>query len=451
MSIANWNRRNILNGMMRGAAVAVSLPFLDLHLDGNGEALAATGSPIPTRFGTWFWGCGVNERRWVPDKTGKGYDLKPELASLGGLSEKVTIFSGFNCVLGGKPNLAHWSGVMATLTGAAPSQGGMGTGSTDYPTIDTLVADALAKGTRFRSLELACTGNPAVSYSMRAGSTVNPSEVDPVALYRRIFTAGYNDPNKASFVPDPEVILRQSVLSSVREDRESLLRTVGAEDRQRLDQYFTSVREVEEQLGQMLQKPLPAEACAVPKEPGALALGPAWETAVQSHDLLAQLLVMALACNQTKVFNIALSTAASNLRRSSSPISFHELTHEEPIDEKLGYQPQSTFFMGRGMETFASLLKKLDGVREGAGTLLDHSLVLATSESNFAKIHTIESLPIMVAGGAAGRWKSGQHITGNGDPVSRVGLTVQQALGMPVSSWGAGAMETNRPIGEVLA
>lgn len=444
--MSGWNRRRVL----RAGAAAVALPLLNLYLDGNGEALAATGAPIPVRFGTWFWGCGINERRWVPDKIGKGYDLKPEIMPLGSLSEKVTILSGFNCVLGGKPNLAHWSGIMATMTGAAPSQGGMGGGSTDYPTIDTLVADAVGKGTRFRSLELACTGNPAVSYSMRAGSTVNPSEVDPLALYRRIFGAGYNDPNKAAFAPDPEIMLRQSVLSSVREERQSLLNTVGAEDRQRLDQYFTSVREVEEQLGQMLQKPSPAEACSVPKEPGVAPLGPAWETAVQAHDLLAQLLVMALACNQTRVFNIALSTAASNLRRSSSPISFHELTHEEPIDEKLGYQPQSTFFMERSMETFASLLKKLDGVREGGGTLLDHCLVLATSESNFAKIHTIESLPIMVAGSGGGRWKSGQHIAGNGDPVSRVGLTIQQALGMPVSSWGAGAMETSRPIMEVL-
>lgn len=444
--MSNWNRRRFL----RAGACAVALPLLDLYLDGNGEALAATGAPIPVRFGTWFWGCGINERRWVPDRTGKNYDLKPELAPLGDLRDKVTVFSGFNCVLGDKPNLAHWSGIMATMTGAAPTQGGMGSGSTDYATIDNLVADAIGKGTRFRSLELACTGNSAVSYSMRPGSTVNPSEVDPVALYRRIFGTGYADPNKANFTPDPAIMLRRSVLSSVKEDRESLLRSVGSADRQRLDQYFTSVREVEDQLGQMLEKPLPAEACVVPKEPGAVPLGPTWEVAGQTHDLMAQLLVMALSCNQTKVFNMALSTAASNLRRTSSPISFHELTHEEPIDAKLGYQPQSTFFMERSMETFASLLGKLDGVREGAGTLLDHCLVMATSESNFAKLHTLESLPIMVAGSAAGRWKPGQHIAGNGDAVSRVGLTVQQALGMPISSWGAGAMETSRPIGEVL-
>jgi hypothetical protein len=447
--MVNQRRRRFLKGVLGGSAVVVGLPFLDLFLDGHGEALAS-GAPIPTRFGTWFWGCGVNEDRWFPDKVGADYDIKPELAPIAPFKPKVTVFSGFNCVLGAQPNLAHWSGVMATLAGAAPSQGGMGSGSTDYPTLDTIVADAVGKSTRFRSLEIACTGQPEVSYSMRAGSTVNPSEVDPVALYKRIFGAEFRDPNAAAFKPSPEIMLRKSVLSSVKDERDELLRTVGAADRARVDQYFTSVRELEQQLAQMLEKPAPAEACVTPKAPEKTALGPTWDVASKNHELLAQLLVMALACNQTRVFNVALSTAASNLRRAGEAVSFHELTHEEPIDPKLGYQPQSTFFMERSMETFAVMLKLLDGVKEGDGTLLDHSLVLATSESNFAKIHSIENLPILVAGAGGGKWRSGQHIAGKGDPSSRVGLTIQQALGMPISSWGAGAMRAEKPVSEVL-
>jgi hypothetical protein len=102
------------------------------------------------------------------------------------------------------------------------------------------------------------------------------------------------------------------------------------------------------------------------------------------------------------------------------------------------------------MDTLASLLMQLDAVKEGDGTLLDHMLLLATSESNFAKVHSVESLPILVAGKGGGRWKPGQHVAGKGDPSSRVGLTIQQALGMPVSSWGVASMETSKPIGEVL-
>jgi hypothetical protein len=443
-----WTRRSVLKGMLQGSALTVGLPLLECFLDGNGSALAS-GAPIPVRFGTWFWGCGINSARWIPDKIGADYDLKEELKALGPSKDKVTVFSGFNCILGGRPNLNHWSGAMATLAGASPVKGGMNGGSTELPTIDCLVADYIGKGTRFPSIEVACTGQQSVSYSMRAGSTVNPSEIDPVSLYKRLFGPEFADPNRAEFKPDPAIMLRQSVLSTVKEDRERLLRTLGAADRARADQYFTSIRQLEQQLALMQEKPVPAEACVVPNVPERVELGPTWEVAVKAHDALTRLVVIALACNQTRVFNVALSSAASNLRRAGSPVSFHELTHEEPVDEKLGYQPQSTFFIERSMETFASLVRLLDSVKEGDGTLLDHSLVLATSESNFARIHSIDSLPIMVAGNASGKWRSGIHVAGKGDPSSRVGLTIQQALGMPVSSWGDGAMKTSKPLSEV--
>jgi hypothetical protein len=435
--------------MLHGSAVTVGLPLLNFFLDGNGTALAS-GLPLPTRFGTWFWGCGTNAARWIPDKVGTGFDFKAELKPMEPFRDKLTVLSGFNCVLGDKPPLMHWSGIMATLTGTAPSNGGTEGGRADAPTIDCLVADAIGGRSRFKTLSVACTGNPSVSYSMRAGSTVNPSEVDPVKLYKRLFGPEFQDPNSAKFEPDPNLMLRQSVLSSVKDERDALLRKVGAEDRARVDQYFTSVRELEQQLAQMQERPAPAEACKIGKEPAQGDLGATWDVAVRNHDQLAQLLVMALACNQTRVFTVALSNAASNLRAPGSPDAFHILTHEEPVDEKLGYQPKSTFFMEKSMETFASMLKMLDGVKEGDGTLLDNCLVLGTSESNFAKIHSVESLPIMVAGKGGGKWKSGQHIAGKGDPCSRVGLTLQQALGMPVGTWGTEAMQTSKPISEVL-
>jgi hypothetical protein len=449
--MTDWTRRRLLRGMMRGSAVVIGLPLLDTFLDGNGTALAATGAPIPTRFGTWFWGCGVNAGRWFPSKTGRDYDFKDELKPIEPYRDKLTVFSNFNCNLDSKPNLVHWSGIMATLSGCAPLKGGVGGGNSELPTLDCLVSDAIGKGTRFRSIEVACTGDPSVSYSMRAGSTVNPSEVDPINLYRRMFANGFQDPNQAEFTPDPEVMLRQSVLSSIKDERDDLLRSLGSADRQRVDQYFTSVRQIEQQLGTMLEKPAPAEACLLPREPGRAELGPTWEAAGKTHDLMAELVVMALACGQTKVFNLALSTAGSNLRKSGEPVSLHELTHEEPVDEKLGYQPKATFFIERSMETFATMLKLMDQVKEGDGTLLDHSLVLATSESNFAKIHSVDSLPIMVAGQAGGKWKSGQHIAGSGEASSRVGLTIQQVLGMPVTEWGEGSMRATKPITEVMA
>jgi hypothetical protein len=127
--------------------------------------------------------------------------LKAELTAISPSQKKVSVFTGFNCILGGKPNLPHWSGIMATLTGTVPLRGGMGSGSTEALTIDCLVADAIGAGSRFRSLEIACTGQSGVSYSMRAGSTVNPSEVDPVSLYRRIFGPEYKMQQISSRIP----------------------------------------------------------------------------------------------------------------------------------------------------------------------------------------------------------------------------------------------------------
>lgn len=304
--MGNWTKRNVLKGMLNGAAVTVAIPLLDCMLDTNGEAMAATGAPIPTRFGTWFWACGVNAARFFPDQFGRDFHFKEETMPLTPLKDKLTVFSGFNAILDGQPNLTHWSGVMSILAGMAPAKGGNGVGTAPASTLDCLIADHIGAGTRFKQMQIACTGQPSVSYSMRAGNTVNQSEIDPVGLYKRIFGPEFQDPNAGVFKPDPNVMLQQSVLSSVKEGREDLLRKVGASDRTRLDQYFTSLREVENQLAVQLEPPAPADACVVPKAPGMLEPGTTWEAATAMHDRLTDLLVMALACNQTRVFHVAL-------------------------------------------------------------------------------------------------------------------------------------------------
>lgn len=450
--MSKWSRRKVLKGMFQGAIVSVGLPLLDCMLDDNGQALAS-GAPLPTRFGTWFWPCGVNAARFFPDKVGTDFDFKPELAALLPFKESIAVFSGFNAHLDGRPNLVHWSGIMSVLSGTAPHTGGDGVGASDAATIDNLVADYFSSRnpTRFKSLEVSCTGQPRVSYSMRPGNTMNPTEVDPVQLYNRLFGPEFRDPNASEFKPDPAVMLQTSVLSSVAESRKDLLKEVGAADRERLDAYFTSVRDLEQQLSLMLKKPEPIESCTVPELPAQFEPGATWDDAVKTHDILTDLLVMALACNQTRVFHLALSTAVSNLRQRGNAVALHEWTHLEAVDTTLGYQPESTFFLERMMGLFAGMLAKMEAIKEGDRTLLDNSLILATSESNFAKLHTLESMPMVVAGTGGGRWKAGRHVAGGGDTVARVGLTIQQALGMPVGSWGTGANATSQPISEVLA
>src|SRR5690349_23105285 len=112
--------------MLRRPPRSTLFPYTTLFR--SGEALAS-GAPIPVRFGTWFWGCGINTARWIPDKIGREYDFKEELRPIEPFRDKVTVLSGFNCILGDRPNLPHWSGVMATLTGVCPTKGNNGVGT----------------------------------------------------------------------------------------------------------------------------------------------------------------------------------------------------------------------------------------------------------------------------------------------------------------------------------
>jgi len=103
------------------------------------------------------------------------------------------------------------------------------------------------------------------------------------------------------------------------------------------------------------------------------------------------------------------------------------------------------------MEGFATLLAALDGIQEGNGTLLDHSLVMAYTDTSNAKLHAVDGIPMLLAGSASGRLKTGIHYAGASSTVARVGLTVQQAMGLSVDRWGTESNMTNKPISEILA
>ena len=100
------SRRNVLRGMMGGAAVTVGLPFLDCFLNTSGTALA-DGAPLPTVFGTWFWGCGLNPGRWEPKTTGAGYDMNIETMPLQPFKDRINVVSGMKVFLDGKGAKPH--------------------------------------------------------------------------------------------------------------------------------------------------------------------------------------------------------------------------------------------------------------------------------------------------------------------------------------------------------
>ncbi len=316
-------RRKALRGMVNGTAVAVGIPLLDVFLDSKGEALAATGSQVPIRFGTWFWGLGVNPTRFFPKEAGSNYDMPPELAPIAPLRHKINVLGNFNVPLDGAPNIPHRSGGVAVRTGRAMNADRGLPGAS----FDVAIGDQIGGRTRFRSLEISSSGDPRNSLSGRGGGNLNPSEVSPAALYQRIFGTGFQDPNSAEFTPDPVVMARRSVLSGVTEQRKALEASVGAADKQKLDQYFTSLRQLENQLDVQLTKPEPMQACLVPKAVSDRPINAEIETVIENHSLMTQLLVMALACDQSRVFNMMFNNGASSLTRIGSTITHHQLTH----------------------------------------------------------------------------------------------------------------------------
>src|SRR6202008_695871 len=214
--MARLSRRTILRGMFNGAAVTVALPLLDCFLDNHGRALAS-GAPLPVRFGTWFWGLGVTEDRWKPTKVGAGYDVGPELKPIEPYKDRITVLSGFDVILDGKPNLPHNSGGIGIRTGIAPN-----TAALPAPSFDVLIADKIGAQSRFRSLEISATRDATNSLSGRGEGSLNPAETSPIAFYNRLFGPEFVDPNSATFKPNPQILARQSVLSAVADQRKDL-------------------------------------------------------------------------------------------------------------------------------------------------------------------------------------------------------------------------------------
>ncbi len=444
-------RRTALRGMLGGSAVQVALPFLDCFLNENGTALAATGAPLPVRFGTWYWGMGHSPNAYkAKAETCQGIEFNEETSALIRHKDNISLMSGFNMPLDGGSNFTHWTGWVGSRTGSAPQS----TTDIPAPTFDLLIADAIGGNTRFKTLDVAAIGKPNSNYSARGTNSRSTSEVSPVVFYTRLFGPDFVDPNKADFKPDPRIMTQKSVLSAFMEDSKAYAKTIGAADKARLDEYFTAVRQVEQQLALQLEKPAANEACVIPERPQ----DPSRDTTsvrelnvvVDTHVVMSKLLAMALACNQTKVFNMVFTDHFGDVRRPGEAYTHHLLTHEEAYDEKLGRQPVVFEFGKACMGGLGTFLDTLASFKEGSGTLLDNSLIHCSSETSWARVHTIDNIPVYLAGKAGGRVKPGYHVVGGGDPASRIGFTVMKIMGVPIDKWGTKSLQTSKPIADIM-
>ncbi len=443
--MSKLSRRRVLRGMLNGGAVTIALPFLNCFLNENGTALAS-GAPIPLRFGTWSWGLGMSEAIFVPKKTGADFDLPLEIAALKPVQQHINLFTNYHVFKDAAPNLCHHSGWVILRSGIAP----MTSENRPGETIDVTVARKIGNNTRFRSLSATATGDVRDSFSYENGNSVNAPEWSPLRFYQRLFGGNFQDPNAPEFTPDPRIMVRKSSLSGVLEETRALSKELGTDDRARLDQYFTGLRDLERRFDLQLTKPEPREACIVTERPEDLPSGLDADLVAKRHRMMTELMLMAVACDQTRVFNMFYASAFSATTKPGYDKPHHTATHEEAVVDAEQCQPNVSWYTRRAMEEWSYYVQALASFKEGDGTLLDNSFIYSTTDQSFAKIHGIEGIPMFSAGSAGGRVKTGLHIDGGTSPGCRLGYTAMRLMGLDAPSWGDKSNKTSAEISEIL-
>jgi hypothetical protein len=420
------SRRAVLKGVLAGTAVAIGLPPLEIFFNANGDALA-NDAAIAKRFGVFFWGNGNRPERWTPIGEGEDFTLSEELAPLADVQHLITVVSGLSVKV---PNTEPHTSGAAGLLSAAPVQSIGDDVTFSAPSIDQVVADAIGGGTLYGSLQTTATDSDGVSYN--GPNSRNPAERDPLAFYERLFGPTFVEPGGEP-IYDPTLGLRRSVLDAVVGDIAKLRDRVSAADAIRLEQHLDGVRELEARLALLEADPPDLEACSRPGEPTADTADVDGRPQIAlRNQLMCDMVAMALACDQTRVFGHYLTDPVSEVLFPGATAGHHSLTHDEPGD-----QPEVHAITIQCVEELAYLVKALDAVEEGGSTLLDSTLLMGCSEVSLGQTHSIDDVPIVLAGTACGRIKTGyHHHSSTGESTTKLLLTLQRALDIPVAEMG---------------
>src|SRR5437868_10088769 len=422
-------RRSFLQGV--GATLA--LPLLDAMVPAA-TALANTAANPARRIGYVFMPMGCDQTRWTPPGSGKLGELSPILSSLAPVKEHVTVLTNLElqCAYPGShatSNSSFLSCAKAKLTE-----------STDYylgTTVDQLAAQQIGRQAQLPSLELAmdllqvvgqCDNGYACAYqnnlSWSSPTTPLPAEAHPRIVFESLFGEGGS-------VVDRVAALRKraSLLDWFGEDIARLERQVGPGDRARIGQYLDTVRDVERRI----QK---AEADAADHVLPDLDRPVGVPAAYADHArLMFDLQVLALQGDVTRVITFQLARETSNRTYTEIGVSdpHHPLTHHGNDPEKIAKVAKINQFH---VSLFAEFLNKLEATREGDGSLLDHVLYLYGSGMGNPNVHDHINLPIIVAGGAAGKMRGGRHIRyENPTPLANLHLTLLDKVGVRVDSF----------------
>ncbi|MDA0204549.1 MAG: DUF1552 domain-containing protein [Acidobacteria bacterium] len=410
------SRRSFLKGATAGGlAIRIGLPALDAMFNISGTAYAATDAPreIEKRFLLWFNGNGISEKYWIPSETGADYPITPCLSPLATLRDDVHIITGLDSPAARLPGPgnSHYPSMSALLTGQVYT--GRGAGGASF---DQILAQQIGGESRFRSLQIGvsqeCFGE-AIQRNMSWADRDRP--LPPETLPNRLFDRLFGE-KEGGWVER-----QKSVLDAVSEDAERLNKRLGSTDRQRLEGYLSSVRDLERSITSL--PPEYREVVERPTEGGDLRDWP------RIAKLQSDLLVHAFASRQTRVASYML-TKCQGLARfpwlGHTAERHHEYTHGQ-VETPRGARILRDINRWH-VEEFAYLVAKLKSTPEGEGTLLDNTCAVFVHEHAEANAHKNNGLAAIVAGHVGGL-KTGTHTRLTGSIGDLYVTVAQEALG----------------------
>jgi hypothetical protein len=458
MSKHTIKRRTLLRGLLGGTAISVGLPTLEVMLNRNGTALAQ-GAALPRRLGVFFWGNGVRLKFWIPAAQGPGWALSPALEPLAPVKDYLNVVSGMDIKI--PSSQGHHTGEVGILSGyplvSQPKGGAPFRSTFSAPSIDQVAAAELGKTTRFRSLEVGISrrvntreGTTLQFISHNGPDSANPPLYEPGAVFNRLFGADFKPPTGPSApAGDPGALekataMRRSILDAVRRDLDGLKPRVSTGDRTRLDQHLENIRAIERRLQGTpdgLGGVVGAAGCAAPAAPGTFPDTASGEQLEPIMTSMSDLIALALACDQTRVFSVMFSgsTATTVFWQANVTRGHHQLSHDEAGD-----QPQIQATTVFTMKMFNILLAKLKATADGTGNLLDSCAILASSDCAEGKSHSNKNYPILLAGSAGGKLKfPGIHASAPQQNPNQVLLSMLRAVGIERPSYGINNSLTN--------
>ena len=398
----NLSRR----AMLQASGVTIALPMLDAM----SPAFAAEQSTAPRRMVCIETNMGILPRYFFPEGEGADYKPSPYLERLADHRDQLTVFSGVSLpgVTGGH------AAQPCFLTGTPhPERGGFRNGVS----LDQLAAEHIGNETRFPSLVLAITNENMTLSFTRSGASI-PSERSPRMLFEKLFVQGRPNEVEARVA---ELRQGRSTLDFVADQSNRLNRGLSAVDKQRMDQYLTSVRELERRLHSAQEweyRPKPKVESKAPdenKDP---------QQFVERSGMMFDVMKLALETDSTRIVSLMIDTTV-----------IHNITHHgnrpEVLAELQGHEE-------RQFDALNRFLTALNATGEQGSTLLDQTSVLYGTCMGSANSHSNDNLPALLAGGG---FKHGQHLAFDKDnnyPLSNLYVSMLQRLGMEVDSFSSG-------------